>query len=144
MSESTINICVVCQSITNKYKCPKCYAKYCSVDCFKKHKESLCTPVDVVEDVANSEIKNKAIDDYMFPTEDTVPRQTLKLLDSDETLRNLLKNHHLRNLLASINNSERPAKAISEAMKIPLFVEFSDACLKIVEPEPIEGVEAEN
>lgn len=25
-----------------KYKCPTCYIKYCSVACFKKHKETPC------------------------------------------------------------------------------------------------------
>lgn len=29
-----------------KYKCPTCYIKYCSVACFKKHKETPCQKPD--------------------------------------------------------------------------------------------------
>lgn len=29
--------CVVCDQC-KKYKCPKCYNPYCSIDCFKVHK----------------------------------------------------------------------------------------------------------
>ncbi|XP_026481033.1 zinc finger HIT domain-containing protein 3 [Ctenocephalides felis] len=137
------NICVVCECETDRYKCTTCKAKYCSLTCYKKHKEFPCVPEKEVNDSSGHDNKSKAIDDYLFPTEDTVPRHTLKLLDSDKTIKSLLTNHHLRNLLVSIKNSEKPAKAISDAMLIPLFVEFSDACLKVVEPEPIEGVDAE-
>lgn len=39
--------CSVCQEAKNpKYKCPNCREAYCSVECCRKHKESLCLPPD--------------------------------------------------------------------------------------------------
>ncbi|KAG7987713.1 hypothetical protein I3843_03G148300 [Carya illinoinensis] len=34
--------CRVCKEAQSKYKCPSCLAPYCSVVCFKKHKEIPC------------------------------------------------------------------------------------------------------
>mmetsp|Transcript_17610 Transcript_17610/g.31017 ORF Transcript_17610/g.31017 Transcript_17610/m.31017 type:complete len:154 (+) Transcript_17610:45-506(+) len=33
-------ICEVCQKEPSKYKCPKCMTPYCSLPCFKKHKDA--------------------------------------------------------------------------------------------------------
>lgn len=50
-------------------------------------------------------------------------------------LRDLLCNPHLRWLLGSVDGSENKAEAMKAAMQEPLFVEFSDCCLKVVENE---------
>ncbi|CAO2177687.1 unnamed protein product [Urochloa humidicola] len=34
--------CSVCKEARSKYKCPSCRTPYCSVICFKKHKEESC------------------------------------------------------------------------------------------------------
>ncbi|GAV03483.1 hypothetical protein RvY_13900 [Ramazzottius varieornatus] len=34
--------CTVCSGTGARYKCPRCLARYCSVACFKRHKEDLC------------------------------------------------------------------------------------------------------
>ena len=39
----TFKYCEVCGINEMKYTCPKCYIKYCSVNCFKQHKEN-CIP----------------------------------------------------------------------------------------------------
>lgn len=48
-------------------------------------------------------------------------------------LKDLLCNPHLRQLLCSIDGAERKEDAMKSAMQEPLFMEFSDQCLKIVE-----------
>lgn len=48
-------------------------------------------------------------------------------------LRDLLCNPHLRCLLESIDSADSKYDAIKVAMQEPLFTEFSDECLKIVE-----------
>lgn len=50
-------------------------------------------------------------------------------------LRDLLCNPHLRRLLRSVDSAESKAEAMKAAMQEPLFVEFSDQCLTIVEEE---------
>lgn len=47
-------------------------------------------------------------------------------------LRDLLCNPHLRLLLRSIDGADSKDVAMKAAMQEPLFVEFSDRCLKIV------------
>lgn len=50
-------------------------------------------------------------------------------------LRDLLCNPHLRQLLYSVDGADSKYDAMKAAMQEPLFVEFSDQCLKIVENE---------
>uniref|UniRef100_A0AAQ4QLJ1 Zinc finger, HIT-type containing 3 n=1 Tax=Gasterosteus aculeatus aculeatus TaxID=481459 RepID=A0AAQ4QLJ1_GASAC len=66
---------------------------------------------------------------------DKVPLQRLKLLGQSKELRDVLCNPHLRELLRSIDGADSKADAMKAAMQEPLFVEFSDRCLKIVENE---------
>lgn len=51
-----------------------------------------------------------------------------------EGLRNLLYNPHLRNFLRTIDVAPNAWKVMQAAMQEPLFIEFADECLKIVEP----------
>lgn len=46
----------------------------------------------------------------------------------------MLKNPHLRSIILAIDKSENPAKSMENAMQEPIFVEFADECLKVVEP----------
>nr|CAD7569408.1 unnamed protein product [Timema californicum] len=71
---------------------------------------------------------------YRYETEDTVPMHKLKLLEESEGLREVLKNANVRDMLVAIDNAPDPAKAIHAAMLEPIFVEFADECLKIVQP----------
>lgn len=52
-----------------------------------------------------------------------------------ETLKDLLRNPHLREFLRTVDSSENARKAMKFAMLEPLFIEFADECMKIVEPE---------
>ncbi|KAG6474955.1 hypothetical protein ZIOFF_064172 [Zingiber officinale] len=46
--------CEVCCIAQSKYKCPNCLAPYCSLACFKKHKEVPCQkPSPLVEEPPN-------------------------------------------------------------------------------------------
>ncbi|XP_029688309.1 zinc finger HIT domain-containing protein 3-like isoform X1 [Takifugu rubripes] len=64
---------------------------------------------------------------------DQVPVQRLQLLGRSKELRDLLCNPHLRRLLRSIDSADRKCEAMKGAMHEPLFTEFSDQCLKIVQ-----------
>ena len=56
-------------------------------------------------------------------------------IEHSEPLKNVLKNPHLRELLISVHNSEDPWNSLKHAMQEPLFVEFADTCLKVVDPQ---------
>ncbi|XP_029688310.1 zinc finger HIT domain-containing protein 3-like isoform X2 [Takifugu rubripes] len=38
-----MKVCDVCSEHTPKYRCPACNVRYCSLVCFKRHKE-VCVP----------------------------------------------------------------------------------------------------
>jgi len=65
---------------------------------------------------------------------DRVKRVTLGKLSTSDHLRNMLMSH-LREMLIEIDNSKEPDKHLEQAMQIPIFTEFVDECMGIVEPE---------
>lgn len=71
----------------------------------------------------------------MFETIDTVPAQKLEELKNSEGLKELLHNKYLRDFLQELNDARNPWKAMKAAMSEPLFLEFADECLKVIENE---------
>lgn len=56
----------------------------------------------------------------------------------------MLCNPHLRQLLRSIDSADNKYDAMKSAMQEPLFVEFSDRCLKIVENKVLTRHESDD
>ena len=50
---------------------------------------------------------------------------------SSEVLRRMLANPHLRPLLLEIDSSANRQQALQRAMRLPVFVEFADECLRV-------------
>ncbi|XP_025836513.1 zinc finger HIT domain-containing protein 3 [Agrilus planipennis] len=125
--------CSICENADGIYKCPVCLVYYCSVACCKKHRELKC---DIAKPVENTEtaIKDEATAQKLI-TSDTVPVEKLKLLRESSELKNVLANPHLRNLLKAVDSCSDPDKVMQKVMLEPIFVEFADECLKIIEPE---------
>ncbi|RZC32731.1 zf-HIT domain containing protein [Asbolus verrucosus] len=128
--------CTICNG-EGIYKCPTCVVYYCSVVCCKKHREDDCdvwvkhdvkTPPQSPASTSTEQSRPK------YTSADTVPLERLQLLRGDENLKNILCNPHLRELLITINSSKEPEKIMQMAMQEPLFVEFADVCMKVVEP----------
>ncbi|THD22030.1 Thyroid receptor-interacting protein 3 [Fasciola hepatica] len=132
-------ICVVCTT-TARYRCPVCKGPYCSVACYKEHKTSNCSSSNSQEQpmpdnfrVPDSNSVTQFTD--VETTADYVPIRKLHLLNTSEHLKGLLKNPHLRSYLTKLNHSARPDLLMSAALKEPLFVEFADECLRLINPE---------
>uniref|UniRef100_A0A182RRY0 Zinc finger HIT domain-containing protein 3 n=1 Tax=Anopheles funestus TaxID=62324 RepID=A0A182RRY0_ANOFN len=128
--------CEICNTNEHKYRCKICSLHYCSVVCYKKHQEQPCAPpppAAASETAIREDCIPKKI--ILFSTMDTVPAEELELLGQSEHLKNLLYNPHLRQLLTEIDNARDGMNAIKVAMMEPLFVEFADECLRLVEPE---------
>lgn len=47
----------------------------------------------------------------------------------------MIKNRHLVAILRYLDTTEKPEAALESAMREPIFVEFADECLRIVEPD---------
>ncbi|XP_066563402.1 zinc finger HIT domain-containing protein 3 [Amia ocellicauda] len=147
--------CIVCNEEKSKYRCPVCKIRYCSLGCYKKHKDDCVSstskePAEATVSTALPESRNGSqdsgnhwsVDDLLNEDEqsDRVPLQQLKLLGDSEELKALLCNPHLRQLLLSVDKAGNKDDIMKAAMQEPLFVEFADHCLKITEPEEKENV----
>ncbi|XP_045693481.1 zinc finger HIT domain-containing protein 3 [Phyllostomus hastatus] len=145
-------VCVICLE-KPKYRCPTCRVPYCSLTCSRKHKEQ-CSPEtcpiekklrSAVTEKTAKPVENKDDDDDSIADflnsdeeEDRVSLQNLKKLGESAEVRSLLLNPHLRQLMVSLDQGEDKAKLMRACMQEPLFVEFADCCLRIVEPSQNE------
>ncbi|XP_013681442.1 putative box C/D snoRNA protein SPCC613.07 isoform X1 [Brassica napus] len=63
MSPRATQTCGICERVVSKYKCPCCLVPYCSVGCFKKHKELPCVkPSSTEEKPATSPAKEVPVE----------------------------------------------------------------------------------
>eukprot|EP00047_Mylnosiga_fluctuans_P005060 m.238163 g.238163 ORF g.238163 m.238163 type:complete len:77 (-) comp13259_c0_seq1:145-375(-) len=60
---------------------------------------------------------------------DVLSLAKLKSLRGNPEVLASLSNPHLRQLLQEIDSAPNPTQALKEAMSIPIFIEFADACL---------------
>lgn len=79
-------------------------------------------------------IEDRTATRQVFTTVDTVPIELLEKLQNSENLKNLLRNKHLREFIKEVDSARNPTNAMKLAMMEPLFVEFTDECMKVVEP----------
>uniref|UniRef100_A0A8C3YJ02 Zinc finger HIT domain-containing protein 3 n=1 Tax=Catagonus wagneri TaxID=51154 RepID=A0A8C3YJ02_9CETA len=146
-------VCVICLE-KPKYRCPVCRVPYCSVTCFRKHKEHCNPETRPVEKKIRSAltaktknpVENKddedddSVADFLNSDEeeDRVSLENLRNLGESAALRSLLLNPHLRQLMVDLDQADNKAKLMRACMQEPLFVEFADCCLRIVEPSQHE------
>ncbi|KAK7070165.1 Zinc finger HIT domain-containing protein 3 [Halocaridina rubra] len=130
--------CEICNNTDFRYKCPTCRLKYCSVSCYRTHREKSCEPK--LEEIT-IEIDRKGNSSYhqvLFPTDDTVSLETLEKLSESKELKKLLQNPHLCDIIKEVDSHPNPKLMMSRAMREPIFTEFTDVCLNIAEPPPQE------
>ncbi|XP_068600220.1 zinc finger HIT domain-containing protein 3 [Brachionichthys hirsutus] len=134
-----MQFCGVCEVETTNYRCPVCQIRYCSLGCYKRHKDT-CTPLEQpaprgAKEAISTEQWN--VEDLLKEEDvtDKVPLERLQLLGQSKELKDLLCNPHLRQIICSVNTADNKSDAMKAAMQEPLFVEFSDQCLKVVESE---------
>ncbi|NWH79943.1 ZNHI3 protein, partial [Piaya cayana] len=142
--------CGVCGA-EGRYRCPRCAATYCSVPCCRTHKER-CAPERAEAPGSrpraaegqprSSPAGPQPLEDILAEgdEQDRVPLQKLQLLGESEELRGLLLNPHLRQLLLTVDQAEDKSSLMKKYMQEPLFVEFADCCLRIVEPPEKENI----
>lgn len=126
-----VDLCQVCHQIEKKYRCPTCQINYCSLPCYKTHKSGCCTPVPphIVDTTPCQDTV------YQFQTNNTVPREKLNELAKSDELKQLLQNPHLRDFLTRLDSTENPVRIMRSAMQEPIFLEFVDTCLDLIDPK---------
>jgi len=147
--------CTVCCEKSAQYRCPGCLIVYCSLTCYKTHKQTTqCLNIKKENNQGGNENLNpnpgasqkidlpKKEPPILKLTEeeeerDRVKRSTLAELAQSEHLKKLLANKHLRDMLIEINESHNPDRKLEGAMQFPIFTEFVDECMSIVDKEPV-------
>ncbi|XP_038943581.1 zinc finger HIT domain-containing protein 3 isoform X1 [Rattus norvegicus] len=116
----------------NTARSPVSRSTKCNSEARPVEKSPTVVPVRTEENKGD----DSSIADFLNSDEedDRVSVQSLKNLGKSETLRSLLLNPHLRQLMISLDQGDNKAKLMKACMQEPLFVEFADCCLRIVEP----------
>ncbi|XP_075707009.1 zinc finger HIT domain-containing protein 3 isoform X2 [Rhinoderma darwinii] len=114
--------CCVCSVETAKYRCPRCRLRYCSLECCTRHKEG-CVPKEALRSSS------------MTGLSDVLPAR-----GKSEELKEVLLNTHLQQLLVALDQAENKDQALKKYMQEPLFVEFADKCLSLVDAEEKENL----
>ncbi|XP_065197362.1 zinc finger HIT domain-containing protein 3-like [Sycon ciliatum] len=146
--------CAICSENASKYKCPRCLIRYCSLTCFKSHKESCSDdapaqsqqgpdgtatsassgmrPTSGAPSTAGNTSSRPSPDSEEDEDKDRVTAEQLQALGVSAPLRDMLHNHHLRDVLRGVDASASATVALKAAMQLPIFSEFADECLRVV------------
>eukprot|EP00301_Raphidiophrys_heterophryoidea_P019843 c4683_g1_i2.p1 GENE.c4683_g1_i2~~c4683_g1_i2.p1 ORF type:complete len:149 (-),score=28.50 c4683_g1_i2:82-492(-) len=120
--------CQVCGLAQHRYKCPKCQVKYCSLPCFKRHKEANCMPNNEPPrqpDHNLAQAEDKGSDDDM----PQLSEEMLSRLNNPET-KMMLQHSQLRKLLKAIDSAPNRHQALGLALKNdPEFISIADHLL---------------
>ncbi|KAK8479697.1 hypothetical protein V6N13_131788 [Hibiscus sabdariffa] len=127
--------CQVCNQAQSKYKCPSCLVPYCSLACFKTHKETPCVKPESTQEKPGAnpgfQVERKLeVDD---PSEVLQIMQMQAIASSDE-VREALKDEHLQKLISNIDSSPDALNALDKAMGVDAFRIFSDKILSAINP----------
>mmetsp|Transcript_30928 Transcript_30928/g.98746 ORF Transcript_30928/g.98746 Transcript_30928/m.98746 type:complete len:138 (-) Transcript_30928:880-1293(-) len=131
--------CGVCSGAESKYKCPVCRLPYCSVTCFKKHKETPCSTPDPQPGSGSQASPGQPRRDFEEDDEDDdgvrLRRHHLEKLAFDPSVRASIKDERLQKILLEIDSAEGAEEALDKAMLTPEFKEFADKVLCAIDPE---------
>ncbi|CAJ2646795.1 zinc finger HIT domain-containing protein 3 isoform X1 [Trifolium pratense] len=140
--------CQICLEAQSKYKCPKCYILYCSLPCFKKHKELPCvnpTSSEVKTTVLESVVeKPSVIDNAMLEAlvanplavdkKEVLEQSQLEALASSSEIRDALNDKALQELICGIACSPNAENELDKAMAEEAFQMFTDKILSTINP----------
>ncbi|XP_034689906.1 zinc finger HIT domain-containing protein 3 [Vitis riparia] len=125
--------CKVCNEAASKYKCPSCLIPYCSLVCFKKHKEIPCVK-PVSPEVKTNEDSQLLVERPYLVDEPSEVLQKLQLesIASSSEIRDALKDQDLQELINKIDQSPDAENELEKAMGIEAFSIFTDKILSAI------------
>ncbi|KAJ4968604.1 hypothetical protein NE237_015305 [Protea cynaroides] len=125
--------CEVCKNAQSKYKCPSCLVPYCSLVCFKKHKEIPCAKaVSPKPEPCPIRLPDKS---YQVDEPSLVlQKNQLESLAFSIEIREALKDVELQKVIGKIDSSTGAEIELDRAMENELFCEFTEKVLSIISP----------
>lgn len=154
--------CEVCDEVQSKYKCPTCLIPYCSLLCFKKHKEIPCVkpvasseapsttnlqpdierpysidePSKVLQPLQIESTANWLVDIerpcYVDEPSKVLQQLQLESIASSSEIRDALKNEELQKLICNIDCSTDAQTELDKAMDLEVFRLFTDKIIATV------------
>eukprot|EP00743_Colponemidia_sp_Colp-15_P016474 GILK01020118.1.p1 GENE.GILK01020118.1~~GILK01020118.1.p1 ORF type:complete len:132 (+),score=10.05 GILK01020118.1:38-433(+) len=124
--------CQLCNNAPHKYKCPTCGIRYCSVACFKVHKETPCAKTSEetsrkpeVVPVVQDEEDDCRVSDHQF-----------QALVGSASIKQAVKSSDLQAILQGIDGAVDREKALENALSDPRFADFVDDVLTTIGERP--------
>lgn len=107
--------CVVCSHLNSSYKCPLCYSRYCSIDCYQSHRRScnehVSRKVPVVTTTTAAVNQSTDVSINTTKTDNAEPQEILV----DESIRSNSISHVVNS--STNNNSNDEDQLLDEAHK---------------------------
>ncbi|XP_057455425.1 uncharacterized protein LOC130746727 [Lotus japonicus] len=127
--------CQVCNQVQSKYKCPSCYLPYCSLVCFKKHKEFPCVKPPSSEAKTTAALESPAKEPIVIdePIE-VLQKYQLEAIASSSEIRDALNDKALQELIFRIDCSSNAENELDKAMEEEAFRLFTDKILSTTNP----------
>ncbi|KAK4582672.1 hypothetical protein RGQ29_025748 [Quercus rubra] len=122
--------CEVCNEALSKYKCPSCLVPYCSLVCFKKHKEIPCAkPVSSEE--KSTPVPESLVERPLTAEQpgDVLQKLQLEAIASSSEIRDALKDGNLQKLIYNIDGSPDAENELDKAMGVEEFRTFTEKIL---------------
>lgn len=141
--------CKICNEAKSKYKCPACLVPYCSLTCFKKHKETPCATTKPVsgEETTNPSPVRVSSDEqrtnplslverpiYVDEPIEVLEKAQLESIAASSEIRDALKSEDLQKLILNIDNSPNAEEELQKAMGVDVFRIFTDKVLSAANP----------
>ncbi|PUZ54141.1 hypothetical protein GQ55_5G106100 [Panicum hallii var. hallii] len=130
--------CSVCKEAPSKYKCPSCRTPYCSVTCFKKHKEESCQKTLVQDENSKSPLQEEVTRSSGLVEDGTKcpnDKDQHPSLSEVKEIRDALRDPELQKMILKIDGSSEPEKELEKVMEGQAFRQFTDKILDIVSPQ---------
>ena len=126
--------CIICSSNNSKYKCPICNSFYCSILCYKSHKEKCYKEVKGNMADKNEKIENNNSIPPLNLDEDEdiiLSEKELSVLKTNKSIMTKIKNKKLLKILKEIDSTKYKKRTLERKMESDTdFKEFTTEILK--------------
>ncbi|ORY91292.1 hypothetical protein BCR43DRAFT_498841 [Syncephalastrum racemosum] len=116
-------LCKICSKEQSKYKCSTCRIEYCSVACYKQHKEFPCEPYveppkqpEPRKPLPTDKIKEKELWEVDEKEDESLLKEDeLLRIGHSDAIREYLQRSDIREIVKQIDASKDPEKDLAEA-----------------------------
>ncbi|XP_060174863.1 uncharacterized protein LOC132605697 [Lycium barbarum] len=126
--------CKVCDEAQSKYKCPNCFIPYCSLVCFKKHKEIPCgkPEPEPEEKLASALAPHVEKPIYVDEPSEALNQSQLESIASSAEILEAVRNKELQTLIYNLDSSLDAETELDKAMEKEEFRIISEKILSII------------